>query len=108
MYLFKIRRLTFISFVDNFFFFFNDTATTEIYTLSLHDALPFPHQRAHGLAPGPQRLDHVTADEAAAAGDEDGHAGPMLGTSKGRETTRASRPAARTTAPSGTSRRTTA
>ena len=22
------------------FFFFNDTATTEIYTLSLHDALP--------------------------------------------------------------------
>src|SRR6266436_8082723 len=23
-----------------FFFFFNDTATTEIYTLSLHDALP--------------------------------------------------------------------
>src|SRR2546426_12575084 len=28
--------LVFIS----FFFFFNDTATTEIYTLSLHDALP--------------------------------------------------------------------
>src|SRR2546425_4317769 len=27
------------------FFFFNDTATTEIYTLSLHDALPiFLHQ----------------------------------------------------------------
>src|SRR2546429_1145919 len=27
----------------SFFFFFNDTATTEIYTLSLHDALPiFP------------------------------------------------------------------
>ena len=26
--------------VINFFFFFNDTATTEIYTLSLHDALP--------------------------------------------------------------------
>src|SRR2546422_11538445 len=25
-----------------FFFFFNDTATTEIYTLSLHDALPSP------------------------------------------------------------------
>src|SRR3712207_9428834 len=24
----------------HFFFFFNDTATTEIYTLSLHDALP--------------------------------------------------------------------
>src|SRR2546430_5782682 len=27
------------------FFFFNDTATTEIYTLSLHDALP--------ISPGP-------------------------------------------------------
>src|SRR2546429_3065098 len=30
----------------SFFFFFNDTATTEIYTLSLHDALPiWPHRR---------------------------------------------------------------
>src|SRR3712207_8850371 len=33
-----------------YFFFFNDTATTEIYTLSLHDALPISartrHQRA--------------------------------------------------------------
>src|SRR3712207_7386498 len=28
-----------------FFFFFNDTATTEIYTLSLHDALPISHFR---------------------------------------------------------------
>src|SRR6266446_9823671 len=27
-----------------FFFFFNDTATTEIYTLSLHDALPISSQ----------------------------------------------------------------
>src|SRR5947208_12652481 len=27
-------------FFYSFFFFFNDTATTEIYTLSLHDALP--------------------------------------------------------------------
>src|SRR5260370_41792581 len=26
-------------------FFFNDTATTEIYTLSLHDALPISHWR---------------------------------------------------------------
>src|SRR2546430_13442659 len=26
-----------------FFFFYNDTATTEIYTLSLHDALPIYH-----------------------------------------------------------------
>src|SRR5260370_13325302 len=30
------------------FFFFNDTATTEIYTLSLHDALPISVMAAHG------------------------------------------------------------
>src|SRR2546430_3562658 len=37
-------------FIDTFFFFFNDTATTEIYTLSLHDALPiFGERRAHGV-----------------------------------------------------------
>src|SRR5256886_16072786 len=29
------------------FFFFNDTATTEIYTLSLHDALPAPRLPHH-------------------------------------------------------------
>src|SRR5688572_32104936 len=29
------------------FFFFNDTATTEIYTLSLHDALPIYRHRRH-------------------------------------------------------------
>src|SRR5690554_7924420 len=31
------------------FFFFNDTATTEIYTLSLHDALPISLQQLNGL-----------------------------------------------------------
>src|SRR5712672_2806166 len=47
----------------SFFFFFNDTATTEIYTLSLHDALPIFGEvrsyaagerifRAGSLAPG--------------------------------------------------------
>src|SRR5580692_12281697 len=39
-----------------FFFFFNDTATTEIYTLSLHDALPIscrrPPSRPGGRASG--------------------------------------------------------
>src|SRR5476649_3065722 len=30
----------YLFFYLSFFFFFNDTATTEIYTLSLHDALP--------------------------------------------------------------------
>src|SRR2546429_7506272 len=29
-----------LNYTISFFFFFNDTATTEIYTLSLHDALP--------------------------------------------------------------------
>src|SRR2546422_9313585 len=35
-----------------FFFFFNDTATTEIYTLSLHDALPISALARHrGVLP---------------------------------------------------------
>src|SRR6266513_4320477 len=33
---------------STFFFFFNDTATTEIYTLSLHDALPIPARSRPG------------------------------------------------------------
>src|SRR5256885_11773945 len=37
--------LTYID-VPGFFFFFNDTATTEIYTLSLHDALPISQLQA--------------------------------------------------------------
>src|SRR2546430_13947645 len=32
------------------FFFFNDTATTEIYTLSLHDALPISHAGCFSMA----------------------------------------------------------
>src|SRR2546430_17162999 len=43
----------------SFFFFFNDTATTEIYTLSLHDALPICADRdaaeERGGGPGHQR-----------------------------------------------------
>src|SRR3989442_10166149 len=38
------------------FFFFNDTATTEIYTLSLHDALPISHLRHDQRGAG--RRDH--------------------------------------------------
>src|SRR5689334_23968230 len=34
---------------DYFSFFFNDTATTEIYTLSLHDALPIFERRGMPL-----------------------------------------------------------
>src|SRR2546426_8103237 len=59
-----------------FFFFFNDTATTEIYTLSLHDALPISHdiskirtqrvapaRRLHSEKPAARRRD---ADRASA------------------------------------------
>src|SRR3954466_16430541 len=35
-----VRIPVFFVCLVSFFFFFNDTATTEIYTLSLHDALP--------------------------------------------------------------------
>src|SRR5256886_15898089 len=46
------------------FFFFNDTATTEIYTLSPHDALPIygagradlDHRKLHPLPAGRRRL----------------------------------------------------
>src|SRR6266851_5743317 len=38
-----------------FFFFFNDTATTEIYTLSLHDALPISPLSSSGAPSGRER-----------------------------------------------------
>src|SRR3712207_8457183 len=38
------------------FFFFNDAATTEIYTLSLHDALPISCHAGPRLVPGPGGL----------------------------------------------------
>src|SRR2546427_5282458 len=42
------------------FFFFNDTATTEIYTLSLHDALPISIASRSSLT-GPPRSRSKTA-----------------------------------------------
>src|SRR5436309_14290352 len=39
-----------------FSFFFNDTATTEIYTLSLHDALPISCQPGVAVRQGPVQL----------------------------------------------------
>src|SRR5215216_5903174 len=45
-------------FVLSFFFFFNDTATTEIYTLSLHDALPILDDRDRGRRRRPERHHH--------------------------------------------------
>src|SRR5256885_8852083 len=35
--------------IFSFFFFFNDPPTTEISTLSLHDALPISHRHQQGL-----------------------------------------------------------
>src|SRR5260221_5048492 len=52
-----------------FFFFFNDTATTEIYTLSLHDALPIFHRdkgsrySSAGFPPAAGRCDPESSRE---------------------------------------------
>src|SRR5437870_7375676 len=40
LYVTLIHSFFLLYFLPSLFFFFNDTATTEIYTLSLHDALP--------------------------------------------------------------------
>src|SRR3712207_9465315 len=64
------------------FFFFNDTATTEIYTLSLHDALPIwrhDEREAEDGAPddGPRRVEdgldvlHAVGEERRADGHEE-------------------------------------
>src|SRR5256886_16082462 len=50
------------------FFFFNDTATTEIYTLSLHDALPISDGAMLGVlvrAVAPERSLQAIGDDAA-------------------------------------------
>src|SRR5256885_14543532 len=44
------------------FFFFNDTATTEIYTLSLHDALPILDRPRHPRAGAANRDDELAGD----------------------------------------------
>src|SRR2546430_14406118 len=57
--LFFILRITIP--LSCIFFFFNDTATTEIYTLSLHDALPIsarpaPSDQSVARHPGPRSV----------------------------------------------------
>src|SRR2546422_1882381 len=55
-----LSRVRSALYYDVSFFFFNDTATTEIYTLSLHDALPIcggghihaTHQRLRAMVAG--------------------------------------------------------
>src|SRR2546428_8383576 len=56
------------------FFFFNDTATTEIYTLSLHDALPISVGVERGVVAALGRL-HLAHDPA----------GSLLGTARVQE-----------------------
>src|SRR2546427_4016491 len=53
-----------------FFFFFNDTATTEIYTLSLHDALPICQRRteAEVRRPPERKMPVVGASDVQAVG----------------------------------------
>src|SRR3712207_7223144 len=46
------------------FFFFNDTATTEIYTLSLHDALPICHRRGAEPASVDRLIEDATSGSA--------------------------------------------
>src|SRR3712207_7319538 len=59
------------------FFFFNDTATTEIYTLSLHDALPISgplHRRRgdpHVHLDRPGLAQHADQGALGVAADED-------------------------------------
>src|SRR2546427_12527630 len=45
----------------SFLFFFNDTATTEIYTLSLHDALPILKHADAGHFASAAKLDVISA-----------------------------------------------
>src|SRR5687768_17894881 len=57
-----------------FFFFFNDTATTEIYTLSLHDALPIcevARELEVGRLGDVVGADHRRAGQAADRADDD-------------------------------------
>src|SRR5215204_7803669 len=47
-----------------FFFFFNDTATIEIYTLSLHDALPISLRASRSATDCPRRTRTTSASPA--------------------------------------------
>src|SRR2546429_7240794 len=53
------------SIASYFLFFFNDTATTEIYTLSLHDALPISQAvlRSSDVPFGVDNMDLVLVDD---------------------------------------------
>src|SRR2546425_4103975 len=54
----------------SFFFFFNDTATTEIYTLSLHDALPIYQPATSSRRRRADRYHPAGRPEDAASGED--------------------------------------
>src|SRR3712207_8485278 len=64
-----------------FFVFFNDTATTEIYTLSLHDALPIcdGHLQEVGGHPVERRRLHLEPPRLRAPGDPERAGHPRQG-----------------------------
>src|SRR2546429_7872351 len=62
-----------------FVFFFNDTATTEIYTLSLHDALPIFDERL-----GRQPVEVLVVDHRDVAGEQAGDEDLRAATQPGR------------------------
>src|SRR2546427_5761021 len=66
------------------FFFFNDTATTEIYTLSLHDALP--------ISAGLRRIRPPNGSNRPGPGRRPGRGGAPAGLRRHRFASRAGRP----------------
>src|SRR5256885_11108549 len=86
--------------MNGVFFFFNDTATTEIYTLSLHDALPIWCSITAARAPGTRStgpcaaVPDCTASTAAPVPTSSSTraAGPANGTRPVRETQRNNTP----------------
>src|SRR5258705_10618219 len=83
----SIIRSTFFTFhlsLMSFFFFFNDTATTEIYTLSLHDALPIYLGERFEHAPVGAHHGEVATDQAELPGGVTG----SVATSPDRKSTR--------------------
>src|SRR3712207_7972031 len=72
-------------------FFFNDTATTEIYTLSLHDALPIcAHElRDQVVTPAAAALlEQVDEEPLHAGGGRPRHLGQVRGAGQDRKSTR--------------------
>src|SRR5579864_9852422 len=68
MFIYFLFLFFFFFIIFYLFFFFNDTATTEIYTLSLHDALPISKRRCRadyqpalsGDQPPPRSEEHTS------------------------------------------------